>query len=1102
MTSSNPSALSGKTSISNHPFIWGNIAFLVGVPWLLALSMAGLAVGDPVFPTWLEISLLGFPAIAAVVWLQWQQPFSPFSLWFLVKPSESLSEDERRVLTLVKQQRNGWYVTGWLVIAVAFVMSAIFCKLYIAAPLAQVIAPFPAGLRLFGIIWAEICFLLSNVLLQSGVSALRIKLTAESEITSLQPFAIEKIRNNFTNIGWQVPQLLKFFEEALIPEIVEEKDAPQESTSEQNQDVIEGSQDTEISDAVEESVTEPSQEVVESVESVEEDFEVNNFTEEVVSEEVEISPEVEIQGESNPELSLEISEPISEELVSEDDAIAVQEESNISEFEVDALVELTTEAEVNLGEELIVEEPEQPSSEVVADIHDDTLAELAEAIVNEAPEESVNGASIEQLEATSEFDESTHESIEESEVISEVIDNDADLGLEELSEVFASQEVANNIVEEITEASEDLEIDEDISDASEALDLNEVVVESELEISEDLDGDAFTDPTPEDATQEEFNEPDSEVILDITEDISKSESQDIAEDTFDTSSDISDIKLDTQETANDVTEDSSLDLPVIDNAAELEIDESDDSADEETLEVNLDNPFIDITEELASNDFNEDINEEITDLSDEALEIVEPDLEVIDSFTDEPNAKTSEIVEESSISEITEESDDAIALEPVDVATDVSVENIEELVINEIGDFPPDLSDDISAEIAIESNIEINANLPDTQSVEDQISEATNALEINEPSQEAESEEIIDFADNPVNSELDEIAESEDGQIDALIEETVDDAITEKEINDSVETDLATEAKSQKSKKSIDLFRKSRKKGFSQKNYGFGKSAKPITTNETDTDQVEASVEDDELEVGDIVSEESVESRFDIAEANLETEEIVEEATNALVPEIELEIDIEAIASSAAVEPAVELDMQVSLPLEQVETPENKSSDFDEELDELIAFNAYVENILAEYLGDSNEEIDEENQEVEDIIEISSVSEQATEIAEEVLIAEEILETAIPELIEPPATIETTEAIAQDSQETTPENNPEHKDPKYLVQEFLVDRFLAKLEELNNADKANKPNTENTELITETPSESNSNNQSNSVLDEFADLEALLNRKPLSDNPE
>jgi len=1083
MTSPNPSALSGNTSISNHPFIWGNIAFLAGVPWLLALSMAGLAVGDPVFPTWLEISLLGFPAIAAVVWLQWQQPFSPFSLWFLVKPSESLSEDERRILTLVKQQRNGWYVTGWLAIAVAFVMSAIFCKLYIAAPLAQAIAPFPAGLRLFGIIWAEICFLLSNVLLQSGVSALRIKLTAESEITSLQPFAIEKIKNNFTNIGWQVPQLLKFFEEAPISETIEEKDAPQESTSDQTQDVIEESQDAEISDAVEESVAETSLEVVEDVE---EDFEVNNFTEEVtgeiVSEKVEITPEEEIQEDSISELSLEISEPISEELLAEDDAIAIQEDSDISEFEVDALEELTTEAEVNLGEDPAIGEPTQTESEVVAEFHDDTLEEVTESIVDEASEELVNDESIDQLEATSEFDESANESIDESEVISEVIDNDADLSLEELPETFASQEVVNNLVEEFTETSEKLEINEDTLDTIEASDINEVVSESELEISEDLDSNDLIEPTAKEVVQEEFNEPESDSILDITEDIPNFESHEVVENTFDTSSDSSDINLETQETASDFTEDS-LDLTVNNTYAELEIDKSLDFTDEE-VDVNLDNPFTDITEELASDNFDKDTHEEITNSSDSDLEIVRPEIEAIASVTDEPNAETSEIVEESSINEITEESDHAIDFEPVDVATDGSVENTEELAINEIGDFTTELSDDVPAESAIGTTLETNANLIDTQSIEDQISEETNALEINEPSQESESEEIIGFTDDPVNSELEEIAEADDEQIDAL--NIVDAAITETEVNDSVATDLATEAKSQKSKKSIDLFRKSRKKGFSQKIYGFGKSAKPSISNETDDDQLEANVEaDDELELGDIVSEESVESRFDIADTNLELEEIVEEPINAIVPDIETNV-------------------QADLTIEQVETSENASSDFDEELDELIAFNAYVENILQEYLGDFSEDEDADNeiQEVEDIIEISSVSEQATEIAEEVLIAEEILETAIPESIEPPATLETTEAIAQDEQETTPENNPEHKDPKYLVQEFLVDKFLAKLEELNNADKANKTNTENTEITPEITFDSNPDNASNPVLDEFADLEALLNRKPLSDNPE
>ena len=220
MDAQNPNAstndISNNISLSNNPFIWGHLALLAGVPWLLSLSMAGLAVGDPVFPTWFEIILLGFPAIALITWVQWQKPLSPFSLWVVAKPTESLSELDRRVLTLIKQYSNGWYVTGWIAIAVAVLISVVFCKIYISAPLAQAIAPFPNWLRFLGILWAEFFFLLSNVLLQAGFLALRVQLTPESELLSLQPFAITKIKNSFTNIAWRSPQLLKFFEDEQI----------------------------------------------------------------------------------------------------------------------------------------------------------------------------------------------------------------------------------------------------------------------------------------------------------------------------------------------------------------------------------------------------------------------------------------------------------------------------------------------------------------------------------------------------------------------------------------------------------------------------------------------------------------------------------------------------------------------------------------------------------------------------------------------------------------------------------------------------------------------------------------------------------------------
>lgn len=214
MTSPNPNAPQKPSALKNNPFIWGNIVLIAGVPWLLGQSMAGLAVGNPVFPAWFEILLLGLPAIALGAWLQWQQPLYPFNLWFVSQPVEDLSDRDRQVLTLIRQHRNGWYMTGWIGLSVSLVMGLVFFKMYTAAPLAQEIAPFPAGLRLLGIVWAEVFLVISNVLLQAGISALRIQFTDASELSSLSPFALERVKNNFTNISWRSPLLLKFFEES------------------------------------------------------------------------------------------------------------------------------------------------------------------------------------------------------------------------------------------------------------------------------------------------------------------------------------------------------------------------------------------------------------------------------------------------------------------------------------------------------------------------------------------------------------------------------------------------------------------------------------------------------------------------------------------------------------------------------------------------------------------------------------------------------------------------------------------------------------------------------------------------------------------------
>ena len=293
MTLLNSSAPKIEPSLSKNFFIWGNIALMAAIPWLLTQSMAGLAVGDPIFPDWFEIALLGLPAIALATWIHWIQPISPFSLWLIAKPSEKLNEQERRALTLISQPHNGWYVTGWMAIAVGVFMSAVFCKIYADSPLSQVIAPFPDELRFFGVLWAEVFFLLSNVLLQSGVSALRVKLAANSDLSSLTPFAPEKIKNSFTHIGWRSPQLF---------------------TNDQSDDQVDSTLESTLASISPETLTEEitngiKEQELEVVEEVIEELDISDYKQEIAEEIVDVTEDIAI-AEISPEISSEGTEVI------------------------------------------------------------------------------------------------------------------------------------------------------------------------------------------------------------------------------------------------------------------------------------------------------------------------------------------------------------------------------------------------------------------------------------------------------------------------------------------------------------------------------------------------------------------------------------------------------------------------------------------------------------------------------------------------------------------------------------------------------------------------------------------------------------------------
>ena len=457
MTSPHPSNPTSNISLGNNPFIWGNIALLAVVPWVLALSMAGLAVGDPVFPEWFEIFLLGFPAIALVAWVQWQQPISPFSLWFVAKPSESLNDQERQILTLVKQHSNGWYVTGWIATAVAIVMSAIFCKIYISAPLAQAIAPFPSGLRLFGILWTEIFFLLSNVILQAGISALRIKLTADTELNGLKLFNPEKIKSSFTSVGWKSPQILKFFEEDAISGVSDY--SPKVEVAEPPLGVNE-SQEVPDTESIEPNnlITEVEPDAVSEINAVEdtvcETEAIADITEDLV-----VKP-LEFVKDSEVEESLDFSEIIAEpeiETIAQEECIQEPEELEPIGFfaapEIESLNVIDTSFETEI---------EPATNTEIADVsldHDFVEEaedlEFSEIIAEESLIEAISEPEVEQLIEDTQFESNINlEIVQETEGLNQfelIEDEKSDI------KVLDSTRDQSNLDEEIDEEAKELE---------------------------------------------------------------------------------------------------------------------------------------------------------------------------------------------------------------------------------------------------------------------------------------------------------------------------------------------------------------------------------------------------------------------------------------------------------------------------------------------------------------------------------------------------------------------------------------------------------------------------------------------------------------------
>ncbi len=363
------------------------------------------------------------------------------------------------------------------------------------------------------------------------------------------------------------------------------------------------------------------------------------------------------------------------------------------------------------------------------------------------------------------------------------------------------------------------------------------------------------------------------------------------------------------------------------------------------------------------------------------------------------------------------------------------------------------------------SDIKVLDSTRDQSNLDEEIDEEAKELEAFKIDEEPE----LTFLEIPNASPKTRIKENEqaDGNLevsDDILDKQITEDCEELESLESMESsedeEVADTALTSDSNLSLNFLKKSRKSVGTPKKQGFGKPIKRDIISSPDA----------------IEPSESINAIEPDAIAN---------------PIIEIESDLDFPVPISELEMIQELDESPNLeaiatPIEQdLEATEIKAQDFDNELDEFIAFNTYVENILKEYLKDNDEEskneepLDEEPPEQIDPSIVFDPAIEATMIAKESV---EAFTENLPDL-ETQVPIDTIEEVS--SNEKSPKN------PEFLVQEFLVDKFFARIEELNIADKASKSAVEKTtENISKPDSE----------IDEFADLEALLDGKP--ENPD
>ena len=390
-------------SFKQDPYLWVHLTGLAMLPILLDVCLAGLAVGDPILPVWLEMGILIAVGILPIFWMQWQRPFYIFSLVVLaIKPSK-LTDDQRRVLNLFRTTE-----VRILTILVSIFLAWILWQLYCIAPIAAGVTPFAEFSRWTGLLIAGTAFLASNLFLQVPVSVVRVLLTSNRAFDELVPYKSEQILQNFSLFGFRINHILP----GIVSEPPIERQAKDTST------------ETELEESFSSAELEDSQDIIEPEDSLTE----TELEESLNSAELEDAQDIiELEGastETELEESLSSAELNSAELEDAQDIIELEDSLTETELEESLssaeLEDSSTETELE----------ESLNSAELEDAQD--TVELKYSSIETELEESLSPAELEESQGTVEMEDSIIETEPERSLSSaEVEDSPTETDLEE-----------------------------------------------------------------------------------------------------------------------------------------------------------------------------------------------------------------------------------------------------------------------------------------------------------------------------------------------------------------------------------------------------------------------------------------------------------------------------------------------------------------------------------------------------------------------------------------------------------------------------------------------------------------------------------------------